>query len=69
MTRRSGPLRLMTLKSAAIQGDLGSGAGGTVAQLQALDFTGVSQIPGNRREQRKAEQTLLDGGGSDAHEP
>jgi hypothetical protein len=28
----------------------------------------VRQIPGQRREQREAEQTLLDGGGLDAHD-
>ena len=33
----------------AVEGDLGAGAGGAGLELQALDFTGVRQVPGAAR--------------------
>ena len=50
-----------------VEGDLGTGARGTAAEIQALDFTGMREIPGQRRQQRRAKQELLYGGPFPSH--
>ncbi len=52
-----------------IERDLGAGSRGTAAQLQAIDFTGMHEIPGQRREQRHAQQEFLKGSPRYAHGP